>query len=135
MQQTIDSPTDRDLKRGWRELDSGDANVPNTYECLRGHEAGDGYCSETFASRRALGSHQGRGHTRKAKAGAKAAERDELATAIGRAVLTGEVDIELERQILERIRDIAGDLGGTERGEEILALATFLRTHLGGGAK
>ena len=120
----LKAPSADELEQGWRELDSGDANVPNAYECLRPHEGGDGYCSETFQTRRALGSHQGRGHTRKAKAQAGQQQRDELATAIGRSVIAGELDTELEGRVLRRIRALAtADAPDTA---EIASLANFL---------
>lgn len=128
-----DDPTPDDFKRGWRAL-SGQGLVGDQYQCLRPDD-NNMACAATFATRRALGSHQGRGHTAKAKRTEKDAESDELAAAIGRAFLACELDAALERRVVERIRELAHEsvLRIEDEGAlEIHGLATFLLTQLGG---
>jgi hypothetical protein len=95
-------PTSEDLERGWRVIQDQDAAALFHYECMR--DGGDGPCGQVFDTRRALGSHQGRGHTAKAKRSTEGVTLEALATSIGKAVLRGEpIPDHLRRAVLLRI--------------------------------
>lgn len=106
------APTSEDLERGWRLVELGPDR--RAYQCMR--DGGDGPCAQNFDSRRALGSHQGRGHTAKAKRAGEGVSVEALATSIGKAIMRGEpIPQYLKRAILLRV---------AETSERIAKLAT-----------